>query len=172
MWRRAPFTSSMSVPCYSSSEFDSHAHSPRRRIGAQNVSGYPFSGSSGLVSQTLDSRYIPRATQPDFNNAARAQSLANEFFGDSSAYTGWLDEMDTDQVMQMSNRNSRKSNTDTSMPDYEPCRRNNNAGSIGHDAQFFGGNFRPEDDGYSVNLKVPTNTPTTTGQGRYELEGR
>ncbi|KAF4509293.1 hypothetical protein G6O67_005562 [Ophiocordyceps sinensis] len=148
MWRRAPWASSMPVPSYPSDDPDSHAHSPRRRISGMqgNISGY----------------YMPADT-----------------FGDVNPYYEWLSAIETgfngaNRAENQANpprRITRRMSTDISMPDYTASLESGDQLAPPGDRPFLNASLRQDEDDASGHLKVPANTPTTSGQGSHEQDG-
>lgn len=171
MWQRTPYTASMPVPAYASEEPESHAHSPRRR------SGFP-PYMQGVMTTNSPSTHTKQLMQPSFNNFG--YSGIDEQFGNanSTSYLDWLSkEVEMEDVSRLSFKNAterqtRKSNTDTSMPDYPP--QASGQASARPDQQFSMATFQaqPEDDSFLGHTKVPTNTPTARGSVAYSSDGK
>lgn len=181
MWRRAPYTASMPVPTYPADDAKSHAHSPRRR-------NHGLQG--GLTEHTMP-MIQGVMTDVSANSARKYPDLSGNtvvdvppgfegpgLFEDSSTYFDWLGNMNVG-VSEVSSRfpattsktrRSRKTNTDTSMPDYASSGHGGQM-SLSGDAPFTMSSFQPEDDINPGHLKVPSNTSTTIGQSVYDSEG-
>ncbi|OAQ87697.1 NADH dehydrogenase (ubiquinone)-like protein [Purpureocillium lilacinum] len=169
LWQRVPFTSSMPVPSYPSGDADSHAHSPRRRIGLPR-GGVPAPSRRATVPQPL--------ARVGAQNATSFPSLVERTDGDlvdplsnKNAYFEWLvangqgvPPWDSEGAAQR--QNNRRVSTDISMPDYTPRSVGDQSGQSVVPANFAAAR---EEDG-SGHLRVPTNTPTTSGLGSFENE--
>ncbi|PHH66734.1 hypothetical protein CDD81_5866 [Ophiocordyceps australis] len=178
MWRRTPLVSSMNMPSTHADEADLHAHSPRRRpVSMQgNVTsmGTPFMQDmayrSALAAGARHASQPASGTTAGFNVA--------DSFGDATAYLDWLGSMDASlgAALRSGNQenthhdNARRSNTDVSMPDYVSMSLGDqvalppeppNAGPVRHEDEIESG---------ASELKVPTNTPTTGGQGKLDAQ--
>ncbi|KND90082.1 hypothetical protein TOPH_05293 [Tolypocladium ophioglossoides CBS 100239] len=167
MWHRAPFVSSMPVPSYPSDDADSHAHSPRRRTGVlqSSSSGY----SQGALPNPSTNAGTRRATHPVCSTLAYANTASSGPFGEANNYFEWLsgigmgvaDVNRGEGQVKVHRRLARRTSTDISMPDYV---------EIAEQPLYMPG-LRQDDDGHSSSLKVPTNTPTTSGYGSCEQDG-
>lgn len=100
-------------------------------------------------------------------------------FGDSSSYFEWLNGMGMGMGVndnQFNNtkrgavppRSTRRTSTDISMPDYIPLKSNSQC----EEQQHPQGAFSQDDDKQTMQLKVPTNTPTAVDVGSYQNDGR
>ncbi|POR34960.1 Uncharacterized protein TPAR_04843 [Tolypocladium paradoxum] len=167
MWHRAPFVSSMPVPSRPSDDADSHAHSPRRRTGALQSSSSGYSQSA--LPNPSTSTGTRRVTHPVCNTLAYANNASSDHFGDAHSYFEWLSGIGmgvTDMnrgegQVKVHRRLARRTSTDISMPDYV---------EIAEQPLYMPG-LRQDDDGHFSNMKVPTNTPTTSGYGGCEQDG-
>lgn len=157
----------MPVPSYPSDDSDSHAHSPRRRASALQSSSSGYSQSALPNPSTNAGRR--RATQPASGTLSYANNASSDPFGEASAYFEWLsgigmgvaDMNRGEGHAKVHRRLARRTSTDISMPDYV---------EIAEQPLYMPG-LRREDDGASSTLKVPTNTPTTSGYGGCEQDG-
>ncbi|KAM4054298.1 NADH dehydrogenase (ubiquinone)-like protein [Hirsutella rhossiliensis] len=180
MWRRAPFASSMPVPSYPSDDPDSHAHSPRRLTDAVqgNASGYPIPGIQGVMGKPSTSSGMRRVTHPAFGTLSQAKSIVADPFGDANSYFEWLSGIgmgvnDANRVENQGNpqqRMMRRASTDISMPDYTPLESGDQLAPSADRAPFMP-SMRQEEDDTSGHMRVPTNTPTTSGQASHEQDG-
>ncbi|KPM43143.1 hypothetical protein AK830_g3426 [Neonectria ditissima] len=170
MWRRAPYTASMPVPTFIADDTKSHAHSPRRR-------------NNGLRGLTDHNMPMIQGTMPEFpaTSTRKYPDLSSSMALDAPpGFEGpgpfedsnfdWLGNMNmgmNDIFSQFPATTSKarrsKTTTDISMPDY-PSSGNGGQMAFSGDASFTAASFQPEDDTNSGHLKVPSNTPTTTGQ--------
>ncbi|PHH72852.1 hypothetical protein CDD82_5777 [Ophiocordyceps australis] len=176
MWRRTPLVSSMAVPSNHADEADSHAHSPRRRPvsmqGNATSMGTPF---------TQDMAYRPGLAAGARHVSQPASGTVGfnltDPFGDAAAYLDWLGSMDASlgATLRSSNQentrhaNPRRQNTDISMPDYVPM-TSGDQGAVASEHPNAGHGLGHEDETGTNQLKVPTNTPTTGGQGNLDAQ--
>lgn len=184
MWRRAPFTSTMSVPSYPSDDADSHAHSPRRRSsGLQHMaSAYPMPAIQGAMGNPATNSNARRATHPSCGILSSLNNNQSDPFGDVNAYFEWLSSMgmgmadantrDEAQQNPGLSRSARRTSTDISMPDYVSLNSGGQA-AVPPEQSVSLSSFRQDEDSQCGSLKVPTNTPTTGGgHGSCDQEGR
>ncbi|KAF7561416.1 hypothetical protein G7046_g2725 [Stylonectria norvegica] len=170
MWRRSPFTASMPVPTQQSQDLESHAHSPRRRDNgvAGASSGYSAPVIQGIMSNSSTSS---PTKGPMLSMPLGAGHVGPDPFGNSNAYFEWLSTMgmgmgmndaaNAGQTSSSGMRNTRRTSTDVSMPDY-PSQAGQFA--LSGDGHVTLPTFQPEDAFCGGHMKVPTNTPITATQ--------
>lgn len=181
MWRRAPWASSMPVPSYPSDDPDSHAHSPRRRISGMqgNISGYYMPGIQGVMGRPSTSSGMRCVTHPVSGTLLPTKTVAADTFGDVNPYYEWLSAIETgvngaNRAENQANpprRITRRMSTDISMPDYTASLESGDQLAPPGDRPFLNASLRQDEDDASGHLKVPANTPTTSGQGSHEQDG-
>ncbi|GAB0136942.1 hypothetical protein EsDP_00005226 [Epichloe bromicola] len=165
MWRRAPYTAQMEVPTLQGDDSESHAHSPRRQSSA---SGQPMNHFGNFTNATtiIGNR---RATHPNCGTVMYPGFRNPDLFT-SAPYLDYWNSMGLGMAGNLmrngiTSRIDRISSSDTSMPDYIPV----GPGSQILDEQITG-NLPHDGEKQTVNLKVPTNTPTAADMGGCEKE--
>ncbi|KZZ99143.1 hypothetical protein AAL_02694 [Moelleriella libera RCEF 2490] len=141
-----------------SDDLKSHSHSPRRQGGGDQrpakFSTKPFQGDGIHAAIPMASHRCMTHPLSSPLSLVRLNS-SDPFFGQSSTYAEWLQNLGRDTVdaplkntfrFQGKSRNTRMSSTDISMPDYVSLPAEDDT---------------PQEDKHGTCLKVPTNTPNT-----------
>ncbi|RDA86305.1 hypothetical protein CP532_5663 [Ophiocordyceps camponoti-leonardi (nom. inval.)] len=175
MWRQAQFAPSMHAPSYAPQD----AFSPRHRmdLGQEGRSRYPIP----VIPKSFDGLGSRRATLPVCSSIphGKAAAAAADGPGDTDAYFEWLNGMGTGISDAQrtggqgfsQQRNTRRSSTDISMPDYTSMEFSEGIPAPLEQPHLPGG-MRQEEEESSGHLRVPTNTPTASGQvGNQEHDG-
>ncbi|PFH58101.1 hypothetical protein XA68_14146 [Ophiocordyceps unilateralis] len=182
MWRQALFSSSMLVPSFPSHDPASHAHSPRHRtdLMQDGRTRYAASAIPGMMmSKSFDGMGSRRATLPVCGTLPFAKAVPSDVMGDANSYFEWLSGMgmgvaDAQRAGAQGfsqHRSARRSSTDISMPDYTPMELSEGLAAPMEQPPLLVGMRQDEEDG-SGHLRVPTNTPTASGQaGHQEQDG-
>lgn len=175
MWRNMPFTASASLPTRQANMDRSHAHSPRPR----NASAH----ATLSLTETISSLGHPEAAKHGEQSKASAypyldllpssNTVASDPFVEANAYFEWLNGIglglngsNSSLNPPDADRSVRKSNTDTSMPDYTSS---NEASLLPGDGQnAFAAKVSSDTD--ATHMKVPSNTPTTGNPSTTEPE--
>ncbi|RCI09046.1 hypothetical protein L249_5145 [Ophiocordyceps polyrhachis-furcata BCC 54312] len=172
MWRQALFAPSMHAPSYPSQD----AFSPRHRmdLNQDGRSRYPIP----VIPKPFDGLGSRRATLPVCSSLPHGKATADGL-GDTNAYIEWLTGMGTGVVDAQrtggqgfsQHRNPRRSSTDISMPDYTSMEFSEGIPAPLEQPHLPSG-LRQEEEESSGHLRVPTNTPTASGQvGNQEQDG-
>lgn len=182
LWRRAPFTASMSVPAYSSEDVESHAHSPRRQPRcAADLPSYPGPVVQGVMASASSGSDSRLSQMVGFNNPQPAFSAPSGYEADpfgASASTNWpgnmgvhMNDVHFTGRGHLGLREKRKTSTDLSMPDYSSSSQSAHM-SFSGDETLCLPTFMAEEDAYFGSMKVPTNTPITHSQRGCESAGK
>ncbi|KJZ80068.1 hypothetical protein HIM_00782 [Hirsutella minnesotensis 3608] len=177
MWQRAPFASSMPVPAYQSEDVDSHAHSPRRRVKAtQGTSSIlPVPSAQVLMNKARMNFGPRRSTHPACSAISHAKGASSDPFAEANSYLGWLSGIGMNGVEASRSavypRFSRRTSTDISMPDYTPLECGDQQPALPPDCTMGLAGLRQDDDEGYGHPRVPTNTPTASGQSSHDSEG-
>ncbi|KAG6008129.1 hypothetical protein E4U43_000212 [Claviceps pusilla] len=167
MWSGASYAAQMEVPTLQCNDSESHAHSPRRQ---SNTNGQPvnYTGHWSNPKMLIGSR---RATHPNCSTVAYPGFGNSDWYG-SAAYQDYWTAMGLGMAGNLMRngitpRHDRMTNSDISMPDYVP---------LGSSGQFtdepLAGGLAQDGDKQTMNLKVPTNTPTAVDMTSHDREGR
>ncbi|RDA91100.1 hypothetical protein CP533_6698 [Ophiocordyceps camponoti-saundersi (nom. inval.)] len=172
MWRQALFASSTHVPPFPSQD----AISPRHRTDLIQDGRSRY--AVPVMPKSFDGLGSRRATLPVCSSVPYGKAAA-EFLGDTNAYFEWLSGMGTGVADVQRNvgqgfsqqRSARRSSTDISMPDYTSMELSEGlAAPI--EQSHVPGVMRQEEEESSGHLRVPTNTPTASGQvGNQDQDG-
>lgn len=116
-------------------------------------------------------RYVQASNNPSTSGLGALDPFTLEFLNGAGMEMGDMPRHGGQGSVSRA-RDTRKSKTDTSMPDYTPTPSGDEGPSaIMQDQAHALFNFRAEEDGIMSYLKAPTNTPTAGGFGGYNTDG-
>lgn len=168
MWRRPPFISTTSVPLYASKDIASHAHSPRRTGGlCNNTTGYANMTAQRHLIRNSNPRILRGSAPPAHCPFDQGDTRMTDLFNDSDAYFDWVNSIGPRSSIFAGSSNtdgrSQKSDTDINMTGVMSSQQIY-ANAIDHGSREFNLNLQPVEGSLLTQLKVPTNTPTTSAQ--------